>query len=69
LIFLQYTGGARGLSKGAMLSHSNIVANILQFSQATKNHIENGKEIVITAIPLYHIFALTINTLTNFSIG
>jgi long-chain acyl-CoA synthetase len=52
-----------------MLSQSNIVANILQFSQATKDYIKNGKEIVITAIPMYHIFALTINTPANFCIG
>jgi len=69
LIFLQYTGGTTGLSKGAMLSHSNIIANVLQFSETAKDFIEKGNEIVITAIPMYHIFALTVNTLANFSVG
>ncbi len=69
LIFLQYTGGTTGLSKGAMLSHSNIIANVLQFSETAKDYIEKGKEIVVTAIPMYHIFALTVNTLANFSVG
>ena len=69
LLFLQYTGGTTGLSKGAMLSHGNIIANILQYQEFTKNNIEHGKEIVITAIPMYHIFALTANTLCYFSFG
>lgn len=69
LIFLQYTGGTTGLSKGAMLCHRNIIANILQFDQTAKEFFEKGKETVITAIPMYHIFALTVNTLANFSLG
>lgn len=69
LVFLQYTGGTTGLSKGAMLTHSNIIANVLQFGETAKDFIKKGEEIVITAIPMYHIFALTVNTLANFSVG
>ncbi|MGB0494714.1 MAG: AMP-binding protein [Kangiellaceae bacterium] len=69
LIFLQYTGGTTGLSKGAMLSHGNIIANLLQYNQVTQNYLEKGKETVMTAIPMYHIFALTVNTLASFNLG
>lgn len=69
LVFLQYTGGTTGLSKGAMLCHRNIIANILQFEQTSKEYIVKGEETIITAIPMYHIFALTVNTLANFAIG
>ncbi|MCP3673660.1 MAG: AMP-binding protein [Gammaproteobacteria bacterium] len=69
LLFLQYTGGTTGLSKGAMLSHGNLVANILQFHEFTKNNLVSGEEIVMTAIPMYHIFALAVNGLAFFSIG
>ncbi len=61
IAFLQYTGGTTGISKGAMLTHRNLI--ILQFSSALGPIIETGKEIVVTALPLYHIFALTINCL------
>ncbi|MDE0727686.1 MAG: AMP-binding protein [Alphaproteobacteria bacterium] len=69
LLFLQYTGGTTGLSKGAALSHRNLVANILQFSALTSGHIREGEEVVITALPLYHIFALMVNCLTYFIKG
>ena len=69
LIFLQYTGGTTGLSKGAMLSHSNLVANISQFAAFAGDNIQRGKEVVMTAIPMYHIFALMVNTLTYFHFG
>jgi len=69
LLFLQYTGGTTGLSKGAMLSHGNLIANILQFSEFTKNILKDGEETVITAIPMYHIFALAVNGLGFFAIG
>lgn len=69
LLFLQYTGGTTGLSKGAMLTHENLVANIRQFQSADSGMIEDGKEVVITAIPMYHIFALTVNTLAFFNRG
>lgn len=61
IAFLQYTGGTTGLSKGAMLSHGNIVANVLQISAFFVDKAEPGKEIVVTALPLYHIYALTFN--------
>jgi len=63
LVFLQYTGGTTGLSKGAMLTHGNLIANMLQF-EAMDDVVEDGKEIVLTAIPMYHIYALTVNTLS-----
>ena len=69
LLFLQYTGGTTGLSKGAVLTHGNIIANIVQYQEFAKNCIEYGKETVITAIPMYHIFALTVNTLCYFLFG
>jgi len=69
LIFLQYTGGTTGLSKGAMLSHGNIIANILQYEEFAKHMIVMGEEVIITAIPMYHIFALSVNTLSYFSFG
>ena len=69
LLFLQYTGGTTGLSKGAMLNHGNLIANILQYEEFAKNHFEYGKEVVITAIPMYHIFALMANTLCHFYLG
>ena len=64
LAFLQYTGGTTGVSKGAMLSHGNIVANLLQSGAWTGGAVTDGGEIVITALPLYHIFALTGNCLS-----
>jgi len=63
LLFLQYTGGTTGLSKGAMLTHGNLVANILQFEAMDPGLIVDGGEVVLTAIPMYHIFALMVNTL------
>ena len=69
LLFLQYTGGTTGLSKGAMLSHGNIIANILQYQEFAKDKIMHGNEVVITAIPMYHIFALTANALCYFFFG
>ncbi|MDO6618269.1 AMP-binding protein [Shewanella sp. 6_MG-2023] len=69
LAFLQYTGGTTGPSKGAMLTHRNMVANIEQSKAVTKNVYEIGKEIMITALPLYHIFALTSNCLAFMPFG
>jgi len=63
LAFLQYTGGTTGVPKGAMLTHRNVVANVQQVSAWHGHMFEPGKEVVITALPLYHIFALTINFL------
>ncbi len=67
--FLQYTGGTTGVSKGAELTHGNICANVSQVEEWIGNNIDEGKETVITALPLYHIFALTANCLTFFRYG
>jgi long-chain acyl-CoA synthetase len=69
LAFLQYTGGTTGVSKGAMLTHGNIVSNLLQTSAWWGTGLREGEEIVITALPLYHIFALTGNCLVFMKIG
>ena len=67
--FLQYTGGTTGVAKGAMLTHRNIVANLLQ-SRAWLSQLHgDSQEIIITALPLYHIFALTANCLTFIYLG
>lgn len=66
--FLQYTGGTTGIAKGAMLTHRNIVANLLQ-SRAWLQQLDDDQEIIITALPLYHIFALTTNCLTFIYLG
>jgi long-chain acyl-CoA synthetase len=69
LLFLQYTGGTTGLSKGAALSHRNLVANVEQFKAFMGKDIHLGEEVIVTAIPLYHIFALMVNFITYFSVG
>nr|WP_165842100.1 AMP-binding protein [Paraburkholderia unamae] len=68
-LFLQYTGGTTGLSKGALLTHRNLVANVEQFKTFMPGFMTPGEEVVVTALPLYHIFALTVNLITYFSIG
>ncbi|MDZ4255415.1 MAG: long-chain-fatty-acid--CoA ligase [Sulfuritalea sp.] len=68
IAFLQYTGGTTGVSKGAMLTHRNIIANLQQAHAWIKPFLR-PEEIIITALPLYHIFALTANCLTFFKIG
>ncbi|MHB8405405.1 MAG: long-chain-fatty-acid--CoA ligase [Gammaproteobacteria bacterium] len=69
IAFLQYTGGTTGVAKGAVLTHRNMVANVLQASAWLGSHLESGKETIITALPLYHIFSLTANCLTFMKIG
>ncbi|EYR64383.1 acyl-CoA synthase [Actinotalea ferrariae CF5-4] len=66
---LQYTGGTTGVSKGAMLSHGNLVANTLQMLEMLGGHVRPGKETVLTALPLYHIFAFTVNLLGFHTMG
>ena len=61
LAFLQYTGGTTGVAKGAMLSHGNMVANMLQAGVWIGQNAKPGEEVIITALPLYHIFSLTAN--------
>lgn len=67
--FLQYTGGTTGVSKGAVLTHKNMVSNLEQVSGILETVIEPGKEMVVTALPLYHIFALQGNCLTFVKFG
>jgi len=69
IAFLQYTGGTTGVAKGAMLTHRNMVANMQQASAWIKDSLEENKETVITALPLYHIFSLTANCLTFMKVG
>jgi len=69
LQFLQYTGGTTGVSKGASLTNRNIISNILQISEWMKPKLTENGEIIVTALPLYHIFALTVNCLTMLRIG
>ncbi len=69
IAFLQYTGGTTGTAKGAMLTHGNMVANVLQANAWLTPTIRKGEEIIITALPLYHIFALTANCLTYLRLG
>ncbi len=69
IAFLQYTGGTTGVAKGAALTHRNMLANMLQADAWTKGCLEHGKEVFITALPLYHVFALTANALFAMEIG
>lgn len=70
IAFLQYTGGTTGVAKGAMLTHGNMIANILQaYTWITVTDLQEGKEIIVTALPLYHIFALTANCLVFMKLG
>ena len=69
LAFLQYTGGTTGVAKGAMLTHGNMVANLLQSAAWLTNETQEGQEVIITALPLYHIFSLTANCLTFMKFG
>ena len=69
LLFLQYTGGTTGVSKGAALSHRNLVANVEQYKAFTAGRMREGEEVIVTAIPLYHIFALMVNFITFFALG
>ncbi len=61
---LQYTGGTTGVSKGAMLTHRNLVANMQQISAWISGSLKDGEEVVVTALPLYHIFCFTVNCMT-----
>lgn len=68
LAFLQYTGGTTGVAKGAMLSHGNMVANVLQVGAWMSPNLNDGEETLILPLPLYHVFALT-GALSFFSKG
>ena len=69
LIFLQYTGGTTGLSKAAVLTHANLIANTEQVKIALPEAMRHGEEVIVTPLPLYHIFALMVNMITYSSIG
>jgi len=69
IAFLQYTGGTTGVAKGAMLTHRNLVANMQQAAAWVGTNVRIGEEIIITALPLYHIFALTANGLVFMKFG
>jgi long-chain acyl-CoA synthetase len=66
---LQYTGGTTGVSKGAVLTHSNILANVMQIRNVSHQILQHKCETMLTALPCYHIFAFTVNFLSIFSIG
>lgn len=67
--FLQYTGGTTGVSKGAVLTHRNILANIEQMTTCMRVKLQERKEIIITPLPLYHIFSLIVNVLAMMQLG
>lgn len=69
LAFLQYTGGTTGVSKGAMLTHRNVIANVIQAHAWVRSAVTTDGELVVTALPLYHIFALTANCFLFLKIG
>jgi long-chain acyl-CoA synthetase len=69
IVAFQYTGGTTGVSKGAMLSHRNLVANMMQMRALMAPSVVEGAEICLSPLPLYHIFAFTVNCLGFFSMG
>jgi long-chain acyl-CoA synthetase len=69
LAFLQYTGGTTGVSKGAMLLHRNVIAALLQYRAWRAPALANERPVIITALPLYHIFSLTVNCLNMMVVG
>ena len=69
IAFLQYTGGTSGTVKAAMLTHKNILSNVFQVKEWLGSNLKYGEDIAICALPLYHIFALTCNSLTFFNFG
>lgn len=66
---LQYTGGTTGISKGAMLTHKNLLSNMHQIIEMGKQQLERGQETILTVIPMYHIFAFTLNLITFYGYG
>ena len=69
LAFIQYTGGTTGIAKGVMLSHSNLVSNLAQVRDWVSDALREGEEIIITALPLYHIFSLLVNCFLFVDLG
>jgi len=66
---LQYTGGTTGVSKGAMLTHRNLLGNTMQLEEVSQHFLTSGEETVLTALPFYHIFAFTVNLLLFYALG
>ena len=66
---LQYTGGTTGVSKGAILTHGNLLSNITASLEMWKPLLERGREVMLTALPLYHVFAFTVNLMIFFAVG
>jgi len=66
---LQYTGGTTGVSKGAVLTHRNLLGNTMQLEEVSKHFLNTGEETVLTALPFYHIFAFTVNLLLFYTLG
>ncbi|EGQ7981346.1 long-chain-fatty-acid--CoA ligase FadD [Vibrio vulnificus] len=69
IAFLQYTGGTTGVAKGAILTHRNMIANVMQAKGMYGPALQPGRELVVTALPLYHVFALTVNCLLFIEMG
>jgi long-chain acyl-CoA synthetase len=69
LALLQYTGGTTGVSKGAMLSHANLLSNLLQVREVFGDYLKDGQETIVAPLPLYHIFAFMLCMLLGFDIG
>lgn len=69
LAFIQYTGGTTGIAKGVMLSHKNLMSNLFQVRAWVDGHLQEGKESIITALPLYHIFSLLVNCFLFINLG
>ena len=69
IAFLQYTGGTTGVAKGAMLTHRNVIANLLQAKAWAEEQLKGDIETVLTPLPLYHIYSLTVNALIFMGIG
>jgi long-chain acyl-CoA synthetase len=69
ILFLQYTGGTTGVAKGAILTHGNLVANMLQSRVWIGSTLTAGKDVIVAPLPIYHIFSMTANILTMMSLG
>ncbi|MBR9726390.1 AMP-binding protein [Shewanella intestini] len=69
IVALQYTGGTTGLSKGAMLSHGNLLANTAQVKSRLASHMNDGEDIFIAPLPIYHIYAFMLNLMLTFESG
>jgi long-chain acyl-CoA synthetase len=69
VILLQYTGGTTGVSKGTMLTNRNLIANVFQIRAVISSHLQEGKEVALSPLPTYHIFAFAVNIMAMMSLG